>query len=97
MDIGGSSTELIRVIDNRIAHSVSLPFGAISISQKFQLESAVSAQTVKDMRRDIRSQFKKLDWIYGVDTLIGIGGSFRNLAKIDQKRKNYPLDLSAQL
>jgi exopolyphosphatase/guanosine-5'-triphosphate,3'-diphosphate pyrophosphatase len=94
MDIGGSSTELIRVIDNRIAHSVSLPFGAISISQKFQLESAVSAQTIKDMRRDIRSQFKKLDWIYGVDTLIGIGGSFRNLAKIDQKRKNYPLDLA---
>lgn len=35
MDIGGSSTELIRVIDNRIAHSVSLPFGPYPSRRNF--------------------------------------------------------------
>jgi exopolyphosphatase/guanosine-5'-triphosphate,3'-diphosphate pyrophosphatase len=94
MDIGGSSTELIRVEDNLIAHSISLPFGAITISQMFNLKNAVSEQTKKKMYRYLNEKFGSLSWIYGAGPLIGIGGSFRNIAKIDRKFKNYPLDIA---
>ncbi len=94
MDIGGSSTELIRVEDNLISHSISLPFGAITISQMFNLKNAVSEQTKKKMYRYLNEKFGSLSWIYGAGPLIGIGGSFRNIAKIDRKLKNYPLDIA---
>lgn len=94
MDIGGSSTELISVVDNQIAHSISLPFGAITISQMFHLKNAVNDQTKKKMQRFLKDKFKKIGWIYGSGPLIGIGGSFRNIAKIDRKIKNYPLDIA---
>ncbi len=93
MDIGGSSTEIVKVIDNEIVNSVSLPLGSIVVSQKFHLENKISGEMEAIMLSHIQSQFKSLDWIYGVDTLIGIGGSFRNLAKVHQKQENYPLDL----
>lgn len=92
MDIGGSSTELIRVEDNLVAHSTSLPFGAITISQMFNLKNAVNEQTKKKMYRFLSEKFGNLSWIYGAGPLIGIGGSFRTIAKIDRKLKNYPLD-----
>jgi exopolyphosphatase / guanosine-5'-triphosphate,3'-diphosphate pyrophosphatase len=94
MDIGGSSTELIRVEDSVVAHSISLPFGAISISQMFDLKNTVDEQTKKKMYRYINERFENLSWIYGAGPLIGIGGSFRNIAKIDRKLKNYPLDIA---
>lgn len=94
MDIGGSSTELIRVEDSLVAHSISLPFGAISISQKFDLKNTVSEQTKMKMYHYINEKFGSLGWIYGAGPLVGIGGSFRNIAKIDRKQKNYPLDIA---
>jgi len=93
MDIGGNSTEIIKVIDNDIVHSVSLPIGSIMISQMFHLEKSFDDQVMAKMHNFIKEQFREIDWIYGVDTLIGIGGSFRNLAKVHQKKVNYPLDL----
>jgi exopolyphosphatase / guanosine-5'-triphosphate,3'-diphosphate pyrophosphatase len=94
MDIGGSSTELIRVEDNHIVNSISLPFGAITISQMFNLKNAMSAQTKKKMYRYLTKKFESLNWIYGAGQLVGIGGSFRNIAKIDRKFRNYPLDIA---
>lgn len=94
MDIGGSSTELIRVIDYKLEHSVSLPFGAITIANMFQLEDHIEEQSKERMHQFLYSSFRKIDWIYGAGPLIGIGGSFRNVAKIDRKLKKYPLDIS---
>jgi exopolyphosphatase / guanosine-5'-triphosphate,3'-diphosphate pyrophosphatase len=94
MDIGGSSTELILMNGRQIVNSISLPFGAITLSQMFHLENIVNEQTKKELHRFLLKHFRKIDWIQGAKPLIGIGGSFRNIGKIDRKLKKYPLDIT---
>ena len=94
MDIGGSSTELVRVSNHQLQNSVSLPFGAITISKMFSLENKVNDQLKDRMHQYLDDHFKKLDWLHESGPLIGVGGSFRNIAKIDRKLKKYPLDIS---
>jgi exopolyphosphatase/guanosine-5'-triphosphate,3'-diphosphate pyrophosphatase len=94
MDIGGSSTELILIKGRQISNSISLPFGTITLSQKFHLEYAIDEQTKKALHQFLLNHFSKIDWIRDAKPLIGIGGSFRNIGKIDRKLKKYPLDIT---
>ena len=95
VDIGGSSTELVRVVDYQLVHSASLPIGAIAISNMFQLGGGpVNRQTIDEMHSFLFETFKEFDWIQGDGPLVGIGGSFRNVAKIDRREKKYPLEIS---
>lgn len=94
MDIGGSSTELILFNGRQIENSISLPFGAITISQMFHLENAVTEQTRKELNQFLLHHFNGIEWIQSGRPLIGIGGSFRNLGKIDRKLNKYPLDIT---
>ncbi|NTV90501.1 MAG: Ppx/GppA family phosphatase [Clostridiales bacterium] len=94
MDIGGSSTELILIRDRKLEKSISLPFGALTISQLFGLEEAIDDQKRKKLNKFLKEHFGKLEWLPSCIPLVGIGGSFRNLGKIDRKMNNYPLDVT---
>lgn len=94
MDIGGSSTELILMKERQLENSISLPFGAINLSQMFHLEGDIDEQVNTDLHGFLYEHIGKLEWIRGGIPLIGIGGSFRNIGKIDRKLKNYPLDIT---
>jgi len=94
MDIGGSSTELILMKERKLQNSVSLPFGAINLSQRFHLEGDIDEQVKKDLNDFLYEHIGKLEWIRGGIPLIGVGGSFRNIGKIDRKLRNYPLDIT---
>jgi len=93
MDIGGSSTELVLVKDKQAKQVISLPIGAISVTQRFQLENPITIRTKTKLNSFLYEQFEPLEWLPGAGPVIGIGGSFRNIAKIDRKRKDYPLDV----
>ncbi len=43
----------------------------------------------------LRNILKKIDWLKddSFKSVIGVGGSFRNLGKIDRRRKRYPIDI----
>lgn len=95
MDIGGSSAEFILVIDKKIKHSISLPFGAINITKKFNTSDAISPATEKELADFFYSMFKEVHWLNNlkIDTLVGVGGSIRNIGKIHKKLKSYPLNI----
>jgi len=81
VDTGGGSTEIILVRDRKIINSISLPYGAINLSEKFPNDMK------KEMLDFIKKEIKKLDWLKkskGYD-IVALGGSARVLAKI-QKR-----------
>ncbi|RLL46798.1 Ppx/GppA family phosphatase [Oceanobacillus piezotolerans] len=90
VDIGGGSTEVTYFKDRVIRHSHSFPFGALTLKSfftEYQGEKAVSK-----LRKFLTEQFNSLDWLKERHVaLIGIGGSARNLAQIDQSMKDYPL------
>lgn len=95
MDIGGASTELILVEDRNLKECVSLPFGAITLTKKFGLENPITNEVEKQLKGFLQESFSNVPWLKNVktETLIGIGGSIRNIAKIAKKQNAYPLDL----
>ncbi|AZV55809.1 exopolyphosphatase [Clostridium sp. AWRP] len=94
MDIGGSSAELIWVENRKLKHSISLPFGAINLTERFYLNETIDEKTEKDLKKFILSFYKEVTWLRKIGNipLIGIGGTFRNIAKISRKKNDYPMD-----
>lgn len=94
MDIGGSSTELILLENRTIKASISLPFGAINLTDKFNLSKSMDSKTEKDLKSYILTFYKKILWLKKAKNIpiIGIGGTMRNIGKISKKRCNYPID-----
>lgn len=95
MDIGGASTELILVKNRKLIKSISLPFGAITLTQRFDLSDGAPKEQEEELNEFLQKNFKKLDWLKEAEgfNLIGIGGSIRTIGKIHRKSVNYPLTL----
>lgn len=94
MDIGGSSLELIWMKDKQVYKMTSLPLGSINVSERLNEAKG----NVYDKEREVTNQLIKayydIGWLPHDKVLIGIGGSFRNIAKIDKKKREYPLEVS---
>lgn len=95
MDIGGASTELILVKNRKLIKSISLPFGAITLTEQFNLGENITKEQEEALKEFLQKSFKKLDWLKDANgfNLIGIGGSIRTIGKIHRKASNYPLAL----
>ena len=95
MDVGGGSTELILIKNGNIEHSISLPFGVVSLTDKFNLHDKESKEQKSELKAYIDKYFDKLDWIKKAKghNLIGIGGSITNIGRIDLKENNKSLEL----
>jgi exopolyphosphatase/guanosine-5'-triphosphate,3'-diphosphate pyrophosphatase len=83
IDIGGGSTEVTAVRGRGFVRSFSWPAGALRFSERYVRSDPIS-----------NKDFKALDWLNDTSgtTLVGIGGTIRTLAEIDQKARGYPLD-----
>lgn len=93
IDIGGGSTELALYKDKEVIATHSFPFGAVSLKQQF-FESADhnDSKAIKKAKRWVKEQFESLEWIKDSKvSLVGIGGSARNIAEVFQHKHDYPL------
>lgn len=95
MDIGGGSTEIIWVKDKKAMEMTSIPFGAINLTQLYELNQEPSRNEEEALKSDLLETFDKISWLKNSNSpvLVGIGGSFRNIGRIDRRLKKYPLDL----
>ena len=88
MDIGGGSLELALSADGLLERLISLPFGAIRLTEEF-LGPKVRRKGVRKLRTAIRDDIRKSlpvrDW-RGAQ-IIGSGGTFTNLAGIYLNRQ----------
>jgi exopolyphosphatase / guanosine-5'-triphosphate,3'-diphosphate pyrophosphatase len=96
MDIGGSSTEMILINNRNIINSISLPFGAITITNKFMLTEEMGIETEKELNQYLKLQFDKIPWLLASENLplIGVGGTFRSIGEISKKINNFYIDTS---
>ena len=95
MDIGGGSTELTLVENGELKAATSLHLGTINLTSRFGLQDRVEAEVAEALDDYLIKAFAGVPWLKDVacPVLIGIGGSSRTLAKIDRRRRDYPLDL----
>jgi exopolyphosphatase/guanosine-5'-triphosphate,3'-diphosphate pyrophosphatase len=88
-DIGGGSLELIAAVDGVIEDSLSLPFGAVRLTELHLAGQRDQRGAVARLREQVRRQFRRKlplrDW--AASTLIGSGGSFTNLGRIAAARR----------
>lgn len=94
MDISGSAVDLIQYNRRNILNHISLPFGTISLSALFKEYTDPKKQSEMIVSY-VRDQFDQIEWLKNLEPdyqLVGVGGSYRNLAKIVKRVKNYPFE-----
>ncbi|RSK52824.1 Ppx/GppA family phosphatase [Bacillus canaveralius] len=93
IDIGGGSTEITLFSNRKMVHAHSFPFGVISLKQQFIKDKIPTSEELSQLSSFLQTTFQQIDWLKNCRLpVIGIGGSARNIAKIDQAIKNYPID-----
>ncbi|MDE7395458.1 MAG: Ppx/GppA family phosphatase [Clostridiales bacterium] len=96
VDISGSSTQLIHYNRRNIINRENLPFGTITLSDLFNDPNVSPEKQSQMIETYVLDQFSQIAWLKELDPdvqFVGVGGSFRNLAKICKRRKRYPLEM----
>lgn len=94
LDIGGGSTEIVRVEKRRIRNSVSIPLGAVNMTEKFLGKGETEKEKLEKLEKHFREKLKDLGWLDDVSDLpvVGLGGSVRTVAKVNKRAKGYFLE-----
>lgn len=89
-DLGGASVEITLVHNGEAQHSVSIPIGAVTLTEKFSLQGDYDERKFASCLKYINKKLTAINWIKNINVpLIGIGGTARTFAKMDQKATNY--------
>lgn len=93
-DIGGGSCELALVKSGKFQTGVSLPFGAVSLGEKFAAANLTAAKLFA-LQTFLRKQFSALFWLQQASDLplVLLGGCNRSVARIKRTElKLQPID-----
>ena len=92
-DVGGGSMEVTRFERRRRQADVTLPLGALRASERFLESDPPTRKQVRRLRDHVRHQLTQngVERLARGDTLVGTGGTLRNLAKIDREAQRYPV------
>ena len=91
-DLGGASVELSLVRNGEVEHSVSVPIGAVTLTDKFGTQGDPDPAALEDCHEFIAEKLKEVEFIANTGLpLIGIGGTARTCAKMDQRTSGYEL------
>ena len=91
-DLGGASIEISLIQNRELKKSVSLPMGALVMTGQFQSGQEFTPEEYHSMISHIQHVLHRESWLRNAKLpLIGIGGTARNIAKMDQREKNYPI------
>lgn len=84
IDTGGASMELIAVDNGEAEETVSLPFGSVTLSQRYHLEDRIAAADLFDAMVEVDELLSHQRWLnrFRQTKVVALGGSNRALAKI---------------
>ncbi len=89
IDIGGGSTEFIYGIGEKVRYSVSLPLGAINITQEFFKNDPIMEDEYKTAEDFVREELEKVDVPVKSCEFTAIAGTATTLAAMKHKLKEY--------
>jgi len=88
VDVGGASTEASIFHDRRMGSHASVPVGAVNGTTRWLSQDPPGRGEVRAMRSELAAVWAGMAWLEEARglPLVGIGGTFRALAKIFQRR-----------
>lgn len=94
IDIGGGSTEVTEIYRRTFSRSFSQEAGAVRFTENYVNSDPVSKSDFRALEQAAVDAFSGLDWFqtHAGALLAGVGGTIRNLARIDQKRRRHPIE-----
>lgn len=95
-DISGSCIQIIQYNRRNIVNRDCLPFGSIMLSQLFSEQGYSPEEQNRLIRTYVSDQLSQIEWLKDIEPdyqLVGVGGTFRNLAKLMRRVKRYPFDM----
>ena len=95
LDVGGGSAELTRFHDRILADSWTFELGSLRLSDRFLVRDPPTDPELRKLRKHVASELERgdIDPLGAEEELVGIGGTVRNLAKVDMRRTGHPLRL----
>lgn len=95
LEIGGGSTKIVYYNRRTILNYATLPFGAVTLTDLFNDDGVSPKEQTAKIEEFFTEQFKKIEWLSEIDVdiqMIGVGGSFRSLYKMNKLVRKYPLN-----
>lgn len=93
-DLGGGSLKLVGFEHRLNQNSLTLDFGAVSLMERFNLSGLPSEQNLQNLESFLDDTFAQISWIPDYPRLMGIGGTFRSLARVYRNHVNYVPDIT---
>ena len=93
LDLGGGSLQVARFRERRLLGAVSVPLGALRVSDAFLNSDPPTPREMRRLREHAREVLDAagINALSAGEDLVGTGGTLRNLAKIDQRASGYPI------
>jgi exopolyphosphatase/guanosine-5'-triphosphate,3'-diphosphate pyrophosphatase len=93
VDIGGGSLQIARFKHRALVRTWSLPLGALLLSDRFLTDDPPGGGEMRRLRKHVHQALARagIPPRRGAETLVGTGGTIRNLAKIDAQRTHHPV------
>lgn len=90
LDMGGGSVEISLVKNKILVECVSIPIGALKITNKFHIENGLSKDEKDSIQKYIYNKLNNITWIDECKTLpvVMIGGSIKTIGRIHQKEND---------
>ena len=94
LDIGGGSAQLSEVREGCYVRGESRTLGALALTERFVRKDPASRKEVHALRDEIAEQLSSIDLVASNTgaPLVGLGGTIRNLAKIEAIQQESPLN-----
>jgi len=96
LDISGSGVSLVHYNRRHILNQEYFPFGTMSLSDLFSDVCTDPVEQAQMIQNYCLDQFASCTWLKELDPdtqFVGVGGAFRNLAKITMRKRRYPIDM----
>jgi exopolyphosphatase / guanosine-5'-triphosphate,3'-diphosphate pyrophosphatase len=93
LDLGGGSLQLAEVRSGKLHNSVSLPLGALRLSQRFFEHDPPKRREWDELRDYVRTTLTSVFEAFGAtpDRLLAVGGTVRSLARAAIELRQWPV------
>ena len=93
-DLGGGALKLVSFEDRLNRNSVTLDFGAVSLTEQFNLGDLPTPENLQALEDFLNETFSHIPWLSNQQNLVGLGGTFRSLARVFRKYTSYLPDIT---